>query len=57
MAFTLSITTDNAAFVDDAGDEVARILQEVAEKLRHGYTEGSTRDYNGNTVGSWSLSG
>lgn len=57
MAFTLSITTDNAAFVDDAGDEVARILQEVAEKLRHGHTEGSTRDYNGNTVGSWSLSG
>jgi hypothetical protein len=57
MAFTLTITTDGAAFVDSGTEqEVARILQDVAEKLRNGYTEGSPKDYNGNTVGSWSLS-
>jgi hypothetical protein len=57
MSFTLTITTDGAAFADSGTEqEVARILQEVAEKLRNGYTGGPTKDYNGNTVGSWSLS-
>jgi hypothetical protein len=54
--FMLTITTDNAAF-DPPGPEIARILTEVASRIRD---EGMSafqngilriRDYNGNRVG------
>lgn len=54
--FKLSIKTDNAAFHEgDAGQEVARILKEIAKKVESGHTGGNARDGNGNTVGTWSL--
>lgn len=54
-AFTLSITTDNAAFEDDPGPEVARLLRDAAERVEAGVSAGVLRDVNGNTVGEWSL--
>lgn len=56
--FVLNITTGNAAFDEEnggAGEEVARILKAVAEKVADGNTEGRCSDFNGNTVGTWSL--
>jgi hypothetical protein len=59
MEFSLTIQTDNAAFGD--GDdaemcaELARILREVAARLEAGEDTGRVRDYNGNTVGRYSI--
>lgn len=59
--FTLTIQTDNAAFHDDHGDdlatrqEVARILTKIANRLEEGDCWGSCRDYNGQQVGHWRL--
>lgn len=55
--FTLKIKTDNAAFIESSApcDEVARILVEVADKLRAGQERGLCRDSNGNTVGTFTL--
>jgi hypothetical protein len=53
---TIVIETDNAAFEDSPGAELARILREVADKLaRHSEVQPGDsfklRDLNGNTVG------
>ena len=48
--FTLAIDTDNAAFDEGGGAEIARILREVAERIERGDVSGSARDINGNTV-------
>ncbi|MGA9527145.1 MAG: hypothetical protein WBS24_03405 [Terriglobales bacterium] len=61
--FTLTIETHNAAFVgadDDfgPGPELARILRELADRLDLVGTapkDGTVRDFNGNTVGTWTL--
>lgn len=55
MSFKLTIKTDNAAFKDAAGIEVARILRELADKVedwpgKNKFTIG-LRDGNGNKVG------
>ena len=56
MSFTLEIKTSNAAFSSPyTGDEVARILREVADRILNGDTEGRTIDINGNGVGSFAL--
>lgn len=55
--FKLTIKTANAAFSDDPGHEVARILRDVASKTANGYREGVVMDANGNRVGSWNLKG
>lgn len=49
---TITIETDNAAFEDDPGAEVARILAEYARRL-DGESLRSCKlyDYNGNHVG------
>ena len=53
--FTVKISTDNAAFDDEPGYEVARILREHAALLEsHGPGDIGTvalRDINGNRVG------
>ena len=52
--FKLTIETDNAAFDDDAGPEIARILRELADRMETGLTIPNSvrlRDYNGNKVG------
>jgi hypothetical protein len=63
--FNLTLSTDNAAFFDDAdaGDvgearnrEIARILRQTAERIESGEDEGGLRDYNGNTVGKFAIS-
>ena len=51
--FTLSIETENEAFTND-GEEIARILKEVAIQLENGKEFGTLRDVNGNKVGNWS---
>ena len=55
----IEIKTDNAAFAGDPGVELARILNDLADRMREGTFEpGDTKfselplmDYNGNRVG------
>lgn len=62
MQLTIRISLDNAAFEDAPGVEVGRILAGVIEMLE---SEGlptagepkSLQDYNGNTVGTMTLTG
>lgn len=53
--FELEFSTDNAAFTDGAERESARILEDITQKLSTGVNQGKVRDYNGNTIGQWSL--
>ena len=58
--FRLKIETGNAAFGDSISEsleEIARLLQVAAERVRAGADEGNLIDYNGNTVGSFALKG
>ena len=54
-SLNIHINLDNDAFSGCAGDEVARILRELADKVEYDTLEGfgahSLRDLNGNTVG------
>ena len=52
VEFTLSIRSDNEAFAQDAGAEVARILRALADSIAE-EAEGHFRlmDINGNGVG------
>lgn len=62
MTFNLTIETGGAAFEEDPGAELRRILQDLASTARYvitdrapgGAANGNLRDANGNTVGSWS---
>ncbi|MFG0329823.1 MAG: hypothetical protein ACF8PN_08000 [Phycisphaerales bacterium] len=59
-AFTVDVSTENAAFTTDGLAELARILRTIADTLEHGgtWSHGDTvnvRDHNGNTVGAWRL--
>lgn len=47
----IAIRTTNAAFDDQPHEEVARILTELAEKLRRGREPEKLLDINGNAVG------
>ena len=48
---TIKIETDNAAFTDDAGQEVARILRDIADDYAsNGYAKETYNDINGNKV-------
>lgn len=55
MTYTLTISTDGAAFEEEAGPELARILRRLADGLDRGgiAPEDVTRlyDINGNNVG------
>ena len=58
--FTLTIRTGNSAFYDEQGGyepeyEVARILEDVAEKVKAGWDRGNLVDINGNHIGEWEL--
>lgn len=54
MNITIKIDANNAAFDDDGGSEVARILRELADRYdRDGlFVSIPLRDKNGNPVGS-----
>lgn len=58
--FTLTIETNNAAFEDGRGYEIARILRDLADSVEEVgaeiYSARGVYDYNGNRVGSWELS-
>ena len=51
--FTLSIETENEAFTNNEGEEIARILKEVASQVENGKKFGVLIDINGNKVGNW----
>ena len=54
--FTLKIKTDNAAFVENKGAEVARIMRELAKRIEETEKDnGYVLDINGNTVGTFKL--
>lgn len=60
--FTIEIETDNAAFEGNGFDEIARILEVEARRLRHwarslddAEWHSQLRDINGNKVGLASL--
>jgi hypothetical protein len=58
--FKLEFSTDNAAFADNPGEEIERILHDVAAKAHTvafpgGHASCRIFDSNGNGVGSWSL--
>lgn len=58
--FHLQMTCDNAAFGDEPGAEVARILAELAGKVSGGFFDRDTgilHDENGNAVGTWDWEG
>lgn len=53
---TVKIKTDNAAFEPNIPAECARILRELADRLDRDYEQdGTLRDSNGNTVGTFKL--
>jgi hypothetical protein len=59
----LEIRCNNAAFEDDAGAEIARILRKLATDVEglirytaKGTYTGALRDINGHTVGHWAQS-
>lgn len=53
---TITIETENDAFANGKGREVARILSGIAQRIKEGETDDfKVRDINGNTVGTVSL--
>lgn len=58
MKITIEINCDNAAFEDDAGGEIARILNSIASEAQEFYHPTNNRmcpvvrDINGNKVGT-----
>lgn len=60
MKFKLEIKCDNAAFEGSqitTNEEVARILRQVVDQLRIGYTYSGLYDINGNHVGEFKFTG
>jgi hypothetical protein len=59
MAFKMQFETDNAAFDDDKGAEIARILRDAADTIERSIgTRGGdvfVRDSNGNKVGKYTI--
>ena len=55
MEFELNIESDNAGMTEDTDVAVADILEDVALRVREGFTSGRALDVNGNLVGSWKL--
>jgi len=52
--FKIWITIGNAAM--QTGEDLARALRDVVERLECGQTDGRIRDENGNTVGMFEIS-
>jgi hypothetical protein len=60
VKFSAHIKMDNAAFDDP--EELARVLRRIADEVTTGVGRQSVGDYpvrdiNGNSVGTWSISG
>jgi hypothetical protein len=55
MKLKIEIDMDNSAFEDNP-NELSEILADLAGSLKYRkFNDGSIRDSNGNTVGSWSV--
>lgn len=48
---------DNNEFFLEPSEEVARLLELAASRVRQGYKEGSLLDVNGNSAGSFKFTG
>lgn len=55
MKFVTKVVCDNAAFENNVGVELARILREMADAVENGAQSGSIRDINGNYVANFYL--
>ena len=55
--FILKIATNNDAFQEDCRGEIARILQELADKIYQAKEPSVLLDFNGNKVGKveWNI--
>ena len=51
--FELSFSTSNAIFEAGPEYEIVRILDDISNKVRDGYTSGNIVDLNGNSIGKW----
>lgn len=51
--FELKFSTSGSAFEEISEQEIARILETTAEKIKNGYTDGPVMDINGNRIGEW----
>lgn len=49
---TITIETENAAFENDLGYELGRILSELAEKVKNDNIPSTLRDICGNSIGT-----
>lgn len=56
MEFKLTFDMNNAAFADQLHhSEAARIIDEVAKRVRAGHESGTVSDVNGNKVGEFAI--
>lgn len=54
--FNMQFNCDGAAFPDEGmASEVARILSKAATQVRLGYELAPITDFNGDTIGDWSI--
>lgn len=55
--FILKINTNNDAFQEDKRGEIARILEDIADKIRQGKEPTKPINYNGNSCGNidWNI--
>jgi len=55
MRASISIAMDNAAFDPEPATELARILCDLAERVKRGDDQVNLRDANGNKVGEFKI--
>jgi len=55
MQAKITVKMDNAAFTDDPGAELARILRDLAKHIENGDTGRRLMDGNGNRVGEFTI--
>lgn len=53
--FVIRIELENDAFQEDRNAEIATLLREIADAVAGDQIQGTIRDINGNTVGSFGL--
>ena len=53
VLFNLTIETEGTSFKDAPATETARILRQVADKVKRGTLEGNCVDVNGDKVGEF----
>ena len=51
----VQFNTDNAAFEENAQEEISRILCKIARQVETGSEAGAVIDYNGNKIGRWDI--